>query len=111
MTDTEIAAAQNFLFDPGIGITREARAAIEAGRVTAMQDPTEGGVVTALWELVQTSCRTLRVDPSRIAVPALARRVCEAFGIDPLCAIASADDRYHGCDRIGANGSLVNLLE
>ena len=89
MTDSEIAAAQNYLFDPGIGITRDARAAIEAGRVTAMHDPTEGGVVTALWELAQASCKTLRVDPSRIAVPALARRICEAFGIDPLCAIAS----------------------
>jgi hydrogenase maturation factor len=89
MTETEIAAAQNYLVDPGIGITRDAHAAIGAGRVTAMHDPTEGGIVTALWELAQASRRTLRVDPSRIAVPALARRVCEAFGMDPLCAIAS----------------------
>lgn len=89
MTESEIAAAQNYLFNPGIGITRDARAAIEAGRVTAMHDPTEGGVVTALWELAQVSGKTLRIDPSTIPVPALARRVCEVFGIDPLCAIAS----------------------
>jgi hydrogenase maturation factor len=89
LTSAEIAAAQNYLFEPGIGITRDARAAIEAGRVTAMHDPTEGGIVTALWELAQASGKTLRVDPHAIPVPALARRVCEAFGIDPLCALAS----------------------
>ena len=89
LTSTEIAAAQNYLFEPGIGITHDARTAIKAGRVTAMHDPTEGGIVTALWELAQASGKTLRVDARAIPVPALARRVCEVFGIDPLCAIAS----------------------
>lgn len=89
LTEAEIEAAQNYLFDPGIGITRDARAAIAAGRVTAMHDPTEGGIVTALWELAVASGKTLRVDPGEIAVPALARRVCKTFEIDPLCAIAS----------------------
>jgi len=89
LTSTEIAAAQNYLFEPGIGITRDARTAIKAGRVTAMHDPTEGGIVTALWELAQASGKTLRVDPREIPVPALARRVCEVFAIDPLCALAS----------------------
>lgn len=89
LTDAELAAAQDYLFDPGIGVTRDARVAIKAGRVTAMHDPTEGGIVTALWELAQASGKTLRVDPGAVCVPALARRVCEVFGIDPLCAIAS----------------------
>ncbi len=89
LTDTEITAAQNYLFDPGIGITRDARIAIGAGRVTAMHDPTEGGIVTALWELAQASGKTLRVEPGEIPVPVLARRVCAAFGINPLCALAS----------------------
>ncbi len=89
LTDTEIKAARNYLFDPGIGITRDARIAIEAGCVTAMHDPTEGGIVTALWELAQASGKTLRVEPGEIPVPALSRRVCEAFGINPLCALAS----------------------
>ncbi len=62
---------------------------IEAGRVTAMHDPTEGGIITALWELAQASRKTLRVDPRKIPVPALAGRVCEAFDIDPYASIAS----------------------
>lgn len=89
LTSSEITAAQNYLFEPGIGVTHDARTAIGAGCVTAMHDPTEGGIVTALWELAQASGKTLRIDPGEIPVPALARRVCEAFGIDPLCALAS----------------------
>jgi hydrogenase expression/formation protein HypE len=89
LTQTEIAEAQGYLFEPGIGVTRDARVAIEAGRVSAMHDPTEGGIATALWELAEASRKTLLVDPARILVPALARRVCEAFGIDPLSSIAS----------------------
>jgi hydrogenase maturation factor len=54
-----------------------------------MHDPTEGGLVTALWELAEAAEKTLIVDPARIVVPELADRVCRAFGIDPLTAIAS----------------------
>jgi hydrogenase maturation factor len=89
MTQAEIEEAQRYLFEPGIGVTRDARVALEAGRVTAMHDPTEGGIATALWELAEASQKALRVDPAQITVPALARRVCEAFGIDPFSSIAS----------------------
>ena len=89
LREDEIHAAQRYLFEPGIGVTRDARAAIAAGPVTAMHDPTEGGIVTALWELAEASGRTLRVDPTTIPIPDLARRVCAAFDIDPYAAIAS----------------------
>lgn len=89
LTEAEICAAQNYLFKPGIGVTRDARVAIGAGRVTAMHDPTEGGIVTALWELAEASQKTVRVDADEIPVPALARRVCKAFDIDPYASIAS----------------------
>jgi len=89
LSEEELRTAQRFLFEPGIGVTRDARLALEAGPVTAMHDPTEGGVCTALWELAEASGKTLRVDPRKIPVPALARRVCDAFGIDPFAAIAS----------------------
>jgi hydrogenase maturation factor len=89
LAESEIAEAQNYLYRPGIGVTQDARVAIAAGHVTAMHDPTEGGIVTALWELAEASQRTLQVDPGAIPVPPLAGRVCAAFGIDPLCSIAS----------------------
>jgi len=89
LTDTDLEQARGYLRDPGIGVTRDARVALEAGRVTAMHDPTEGGLVTALWELATASKRGLRFDPARVPVTPLSARVCAAFGIDPLSAIAS----------------------
>jgi hydrogenase maturation factor len=85
----ELAAARNYLHSPGISIVRDARAALAAGTVTAMHDPTEGGVRAALWELAEASGRRLRVDPAAIPVPALAGRICAALGLDPLATIAS----------------------
>jgi len=89
LTPAEIEQARNYLFEPGIGVTRDARIAVQAGAVHAMHDPTEGGIVTALWELASACGHTLQVDPDAILVPELARRVCAAFGIDPLASIAS----------------------
>lgn len=81
--------ARDFLADPGISVMRDARVATEAGRVTAMHDPTEGGLAAALWELAQASGRTLAVDLAAVPVPELAARLCAAFRLDPLAAIAS----------------------
>ncbi len=89
LTDANIAKAQGYLSDPGIGVTREARLALDAGRVTAMHDPTEGGLAAALWELTQASGRGLRFDPAAVPVTALSAQVCAAFAIDPLTAISS----------------------
>ena len=43
--------AAGFLHRPGISVVRDAKLALEAGHVTAMHDPTEGGVATALREM------------------------------------------------------------
>lgn len=85
----ELRRASNFLFDPGIAVLPDARAALQAGRVTAMHDPTEGGIAAALWELAKASGRSLEVDPKLVPVPDLSARICTAFGIDPLATIAS----------------------
>lgn len=89
LSPEELARAKGFLTDPGLDVLRDARVALGAGRVTAMHDPTEGGVATALWELAEASGRALEVAPERIPVPELAQRVCRAFGLDPLATIAS----------------------
>jgi hydrogenase maturation factor len=89
LAQSEIEEAQGYLFQPGIGVTRDACIAVRTGRVSAMHDPTEGGIVTALWERAEASQVTLRVDPGQIPVPNLAWRVCEVFAINPFAAIAS----------------------
>lgn len=85
----DLASAKAFLWQPGISVVRDARVALAAGRVTAMHDPTEGGVLAALWELAQACGHTLRVDPEAIPVPEISARLCNALGIDPLATIAS----------------------
>ena len=88
-TPMEIRRAQDALFDPGISVVRDARLAVQAGRVTAMHDPTEGGLAGALWELAQACGHTLVIDPLSVHIPPLYRKICQAFGVDPLATIAS----------------------
>lgn len=89
LSAVDISVARNFLHQPGISVVRDARLAVAAGRVSAMHDPTEGGLAAALWELAQASGRTLEVDTGAVPVPDLCARVCRALAIDPLAAIAS----------------------
>ncbi len=88
-TEAEITAAQDFLYKPGIGITKDARIALSAGRVTSMHDPTEGGLAAAVWEMARASGRRFILQPAEIPVPPLSARICREFGLDPLAAIAS----------------------
>jgi hydrogenase expression/formation protein HypE len=85
----EIETARLYLHQPGISILREAQIAVQTGGVTAMHDPTEGGVAAALWELAKASNNTLEVDAGAVPIPALSQRICQVFGIDPLATIAS----------------------
>jgi hydrogenase maturation factor len=89
LSPAELAQAANFLHDPGIGVTRDAHIALAAGAVTAMHDPTEGGLAGALWELADACGHRLLVDPQAVHIPSISARVCQAFGLDPLATIAS----------------------
>jgi hydrogenase expression/formation protein HypE len=89
LSPAELEQARSYLHDPGLSVLRDARLARRSGRVTAMHDPTEGGLLAALWELAEASGRALRVDLSAAPVPDLARRICQAFDLDPYAAIAS----------------------
>ena len=86
---TEIETARDYIKQPGISVLRDARVALRTGKVTAMHDPTEGGLYAALWELSEASQQSLWIDPSTVPVSSLSGRICQAMGIDPLGAIAS----------------------
>lgn len=88
-TPLEIDEARQYLYQPGISVLKDAQLAIAAGEVTAMHDPTEGGLSSALWELAQASQSRLIVDPEGVPVLPLASRICQSLAIDPLAAIAS----------------------
>ena len=85
----ELDEAANYLYEPGISVLAPALAAAELELVTAMHDPTEGGVATSLWELADASGCGLEVELTAIAVTPLTAAACAAFGLDPLGTIAS----------------------
>jgi hydrogenase maturation factor len=89
LTPEEIALAQQYLFEPGISVFKDARIAVQCGGVHAMHDPTEGGIATALLEMATASQKQLVIDPTKIPMPALSLRICRQFGLDPLGTIAS----------------------
>jgi hydrogenase expression/formation protein HypE len=87
--DDKLKQAIEYLTDPGISVVRDAQIAVQAGKVNAMHDPTEGGLAGALWELAIASEKRLVVDPANIHIPKLAAEVCEIFKLDPLGSLAS----------------------
>lgn len=89
LDNTELEQAQGYLNDPGISVLRDAQIAADAGRVTAMHDPTEGGLAAALWEMAEAGSHTLVVDVAAVPISALSARICAAFDLDPLATIAS----------------------
>lgn len=89
LSQEELHQARNYLRQPGISILKDAQFAIHSGVVHAMHDPTEGGLLTALWELAQACGHSICVDLDKVHIPDLSKRVCKIMEINPLAAIAS----------------------
>jgi hydrogenase expression/formation protein HypE len=118
----ELQQARGYLYDPGISVVRDARLAIQAGKVSAMHDPTEGGLAGALWELAEACGHRLVINPEAVYIPALARKICGYFRINPLETIASgallltapAEDAIGICDSlkgVGVNCAVIGIVE
>jgi hydrogenase maturation factor len=71
-----------------LSVVPDARLAVDLG-ATAMHDPTEGGVVGAIWEMAEASGCGFSVDVGAIPVREPTRQLCAALGVDPLRLIAS----------------------
>ncbi len=113
--------ARRFLHDPGIGVLREARAALASGRVHAMHDPTEGGLATALREMATAGGVGLEIDGEAVGVYPETEAVCAPFGIDPWGVIASgslllavdpadADAIVSGIERSGIEANVIGRV-
>lgn len=88
-SQAELDQAANYLYAPGISVLQPALLAAGHGLVTAMHDPTEGGVATGLVELAVAADLGLTVDLDALLFSDLAVRLCAAFDLDPLGVIAS----------------------
>ncbi len=88
-TENEIQEACQYLYKPGISVLKDAQIATRVAVVTAMHDPTEGGISSALWELAAACGHSLVINPQVIPISPLSQKVCKTFEIDPLGTIAS----------------------
>ena len=89
IASTDIESASRMLTDPGISVLKDAQTAVAVGGVTAMHDPTEGGLATALQELAFASNVDIVIDQSAVNVLPECRKFCEALGIDAWGLISS----------------------
>jgi len=71
-----------------ISVVREGTTAAQIG-ASAMHDVTEGGVLTALFELAEASRVGVEVWAERIPILPETRAVCDFFRIDPLSLVSS----------------------
>jgi hydrogenase expression/formation protein HypE len=104
LTAEEVEEAKAYMRQ--ISVVPEGMIAGEFG-VNSMHDITEGGVLGALWEVANASGKGFVVYRDRMPVTAVARKICDSFGIDPLRLISSGS-MLITCSR---GEQLVELLK
>jgi hydrogenase maturation factor len=72
-----------------ISVVKDAMVAFNTGGVTAMHDPTEGGVAGGLHELADAANVGFNIYEKNIKVQKETHRICQHFKIDPLQLISS----------------------
>jgi hydrogenase expression/formation protein HypE len=84
-----VKRAKGFLVRPGISVVRTALLAAEAARVSAMHDPTEGGLATGLHELARAAGVGVTVFRERVLIFPETEAMCNHYGLEPLGLLAS----------------------
>ncbi|HEY3298178.1 MAG TPA: AIR synthase family protein [Armatimonadota bacterium] len=102
--ESTIQACADLLFDPGISVVRDAHICAETGHVTAMHDPTEGGLATGLMEMAVASGLGIEIEREAIPVLAETEEICSVLGLDSMGLIASGTllvaVSANDCDRV-----------
>jgi len=84
-----VSRAANFLADPGISVVGAANALLDAGGITALHDPTEGGLATGVRELALAAGCGAVVDREAVPVFPETAAIAAALDLDPLGMLAS----------------------
>lgn len=84
-----LARAIKLLRHPGISIVGDARVALAVPGVTALHDPTEGGIATAIHELGRGSRCGVEIIADAIPILPETRTLCDHLGLDPLGLLSS----------------------
>lgn len=102
------ARSARFLREPGISVVPEARIAARAPGVHAMHDVTEGGVATAIREMVEAAGLGAIVDEEKIPHFHESLRLMNRYGLDILGAIGSGA-LLVACSEAGTRGFCRRL--
>lgn len=104
-----VARAADLLYSPGISVVRDAQILIRAGGISALHDPTEGGLATGIRELAAAARCGATIDADAIPILAETEAIAAHFGLDPLGMLASgsllaaaAPDSVHDLIAAGA---------
>jgi len=84
-----VRQAQRLLFDPGISVVREAMLAVRTGEIHAMHDPTEGGLLSGVYELARAGDVGIRIWKDKVPILPETQLFSRYFGFDPFALIAS----------------------
>jgi hydrogenase expression/formation protein HypE len=84
-----VTEAQRYYESPGISVVDAARVALAAGGITALHDPTEGGLAMGVREIAAASCLGVELDADAVPLLGATDAIARAFGIDPLGMLAS----------------------
>jgi len=76
-------------FIKSISVAKEALALADAGLVTSMHDPTEGGLIGGLTEIAYASRKTVEIWEDRVPIAPETKVMCEALKVDVLKLISS----------------------
>lgn len=109
LSDSQISSAASFLDSPGISVVRAAKIAASTGVVSAMHDPTEGGIAGALDELARASDTGVRIDAESVNIYPETQAICDALNLDPWGLIASGA-LLITCDASGSS-EVINALQ
>jgi hydrogenase maturation factor len=84
-----VERAARLLADPGISVVPEAIALLDAGGVTALHDPTEGGLATGVRELALAAGCGAAIEREAVPVLPETAAIATALDLDPLGLLAS----------------------
>jgi len=84
-----VERCKDFLFEPGISLYSIGIKLLENYEIHNLHDPTEGGIITALYEALSASGCGGVVYVDRIHIYEETAKICNYYGINPLGVISS----------------------
>lgn len=79
----------DFLREPGMSVVHDAALLLATGAISALHDPTEGGLATGVRELAVASGTGAVISRSNVPIAPETAAIADALGLDPLGMLAS----------------------